>query len=453
MILQDKFGKNGGVMTEERKAVKNTVWIVACRVLQSVLNGIVTMFTARYFGPSDYGLLNYAASVAGFAAPVMLLGFDTTLVQEFVEKPEQKGTTLGTALGLNFVSGAVCVAGIAVFAALANPGEGATVTVCVLYSLNLPLQALKMTRYWFLAELKSKYTSLASLFAYVLVCLYRICLLAAGKGVCWFAVSQALDYLILSGVLLGAYHAAGGQKLRFSLKRGKQMLGRSRYYILSSLMVTMFAQTDKVMLKALLGDEAVGYYSAAVFCAGMTSFVFTAIIDSGRPVILAAARKDRAVFERRMTALYAIVVMLALAQSAVIAVSAEFVIRVLYGAQYLPSVGILRILVWYTTFSYLGAARTVWIQAEEKHPLLWKVNLYGALANAAFNFLLIPRWGANGAAAASLLTQMLTNFFLGLWMPQLRGNNALLLRSLDPRYLMEKAKAPADQKIWENRYE
>ena len=44
-------------------------------------------------------------------------------------------------------------------------------------------------------------------------------------------------------------------------------------------MVTIFAHTDKVMLKMMLSEEAVGIYSAAVTCAGLTSFVFAAIID------------------------------------------------------------------------------------------------------------------------------------------------------------------------------
>ncbi len=43
------------------------------------------------------------------------------------------------------------------------------------------------------------------------------------------------------------------------------------------MMITIFAQTDHIIIKLMLDNAAAGFYSAAVACAGMTSFVFTAI--------------------------------------------------------------------------------------------------------------------------------------------------------------------------------
>lgn len=187
------------------------------------------------------------------------------------------------------------------------------------------------------------------------------------------------------------------------------------------------------MLKTILGDEITGYYSAAITCAGMASFVFSAIIDSAKPLILEARKKSIQAFEHNMKVLYSLVIYLALAQSVVITVFAEMVIRILYGSSYLASVNILRLVVWYTTFSYLGSARTVWILGEGKHNLLWTVNLYGALANVALNLVLIPMWGAIGAALASLITQIFTNVLIGFIIPALRDNTRLIIRGLDPR--------------------
>ena len=70
--------------------------------------------------------------------------------------------------------------------------------------------------------------------------------------------------------------------------------------------------------------------------------------------------------------------------------------------------------------------------AEEKHDILWKANLMGALGNVALNYLLIPAAGAMGAALASLLTQIFTNVLLGFVMRQLRENNRMMIRGLNP---------------------
>ena len=201
------------------------------------------------------------------------------------------------------------------------------------------------------------------------------------------------------------------------------------------MMVTVFAQTDRIMLKLMIDETAVAYYSAAVTVAGMTSFVFAAIIDSMRPAVLECVGRDQQLFDSRMMKLYCVVIYLALVQSLVIALGAPLIIRVLYGEAFAGAVSALRIVVWYTTFSYLGAVRAVWILAKSLQKYLWIINLLGAILNVALNWLLIPVWGINGAAAASLVTQVFANVILGFLIRPIRENNRLILRSLDIRCL------------------
>ena len=84
----------------------------------------------------------------------------------------------------------------------------------------------------------------------------------------------------------------------------------------------------------------------------------------------------------------------------------------------------------------MGSIRNVWILAEEKQSCLWKINLFGALLNVVINSVLIPIWGAIGAAVASLLTQIFTNFFLGFVYKPIRKNNAMLLKGVNPIFLV-----------------
>lgn len=419
----------------QSKTVKNASWIIGCRLIQAILALLVTMISARYLGPSGYGLINYAASLVAFFVPVMQLGLNSTLVQEIVSAPEQEGETLGTALALTFTSSIACIIGIGVFAWFANRGETQTILVCVLYSILLVFQSLEMIQYWFQAKLMSKYTSITILAAYVVVAVYRIGLLITGCSIYWYAISQALDFAIIAVVLLVLYNRLSEHKLRISLKRAKLMLAKSKYYIISGLMITVFAQTDRIMLKMMLNEAAVGYYSAAVMCASLTAFVFVAIIDSARPSILEGKNKANDVFEERLKILYAVIIILALLQSCVITVFAKIIVNILYGAEYQCSIEALRIIVWYTTFSYLGAVRDIWILAENKQNYLWVINLSGATANVILNAVLIPIYGVNGAALASLVTQIFTNVIMGWIIRPIRPNNRLMLQSLNMRFI------------------
>lgn len=420
----------------KNKVVKNASWIIVCRIVQSVIALIIGMITARYLGSANYGLLNYASSVVAFVIPLAQLGLRNVLVEEIVSHPEREGKTLGTSLVLSVISGFFCIIGCITFVFFVNAGETDTLLVCALYSVSILFQMTEMVQYWYQAKLLSRYTSVVSLIAYVVVSLYKTYLLATGKSIYWFALSGAFDYLLISAVLIVLYYKLGNQKLSFSFTLGKNLLARSRYYIVSGMMVTVFAQTDKIMIKLMIGNSENGYYSAAIACAGMSGFVFSAIIDSLRPVIFESKKESNQKFERNMSLLYSIIIYMGLAQSLVLTFMAKPIVYILYGKAYLAAIPLLQIITWYSAFSYMGSVRNIWMLAEEKQKYLWIINLSGAVLNVVGNLILIPWIGAAGAAIASVLTQFFTNFVLCFFLRPIKPTLCLIGRSLHPKFII-----------------
>lgn len=422
---------------QNNRVVKNASWIIVCRVVQSLISLVIGMISARYLGPSDYGLINYASSIVAFVVPIAQLGLRNVLVEEIISQPEREGKTLGTSLIMSSVASLFCIAGCLAFVSIVNVGERDTLIVCVLYSISLIFQMTEMIQYWYQAKLLSKYTSVTSLVAYITVSLYKILLLVTKKSIYWFAVTSAFDYLIISVVLLIIYKKIGKQKLSFSFSLGKQLFSRSRYYIVSSMMVTVFSQTDRIMIKTMIGDSANGYYSAAMTCAAMTSFVFTALIDSMRPVIFESKKESQERYEKNVSRLYSLIIYLGLIQSLFLTFLAKPVITIIYGNQYLAAVQLLQIITWYSAFSYMGSVRNIWMLAEEKQKYLWIINLSGAALNVAGNFALIPVLGASGAAIISVVTQFFTNFVLCLILKPIKPTAQLIWRAMNPKLLIE----------------
>lgn len=426
------------------KVFGNAFWIIGCKLMQAVLNLVITMLTARFLGPSGYGLINYADSIAAFLVPIMELGFAGVLVQELIDHPEDEGRIMGTSMLLSVVSSLFCIGGVVGFAFVANAGEPLTLTVCFLYSISLTFRAVELMRYWFQAKYRAKEVALVSLVAYVLVSAYKVVLLVLGLDVRYFAMSFALDYALIDLFLLILYKKRGGAHMRMDGRVARRMLSSGKYYILSGMMVVIFAQTDKIMLKNMVSDAEVGFYSAAATCAAMTGFVFQAIVDAYRPYIFESLQRSRALFSLNMRRLYSIILYACLLESVVLALLARPAILILYGEGYLASVPILRVSVWYMTFSFLGVVRNVWLLAMGRQKYQWSINLLGALANVVLNFLLIPLWGAVGAAAASLVTQMFTNVIVGWILPPIRENNRLMLSAIHPKYILGLLKGHAD---------
>ena len=424
----------------KNRVVNNATWIIASRIIQALLSMVISMLTARYLGPAEYGLINYAASMVAFVVPIMHLGINSVLVQEIIRNPQDESTYVGTATGLNIISAILCIGGITGFVSVINKGETDTLLVCALYSILLLFQSFEMFQYWFQAKFLSKYTSIIALIAYIIVSIYKVYLLLSNKSVYWFAISNALDYLVIAVGTYIVFRKLTGDRLYFSTMIAKKLLRIGKYYILSDLMVTIFGQTDRIMLKSMVNNEATGYYSAAITCAGITQFVFGAILDSARPAILENKGANEAKYKNNMAFLYGIVIYLSLLQSVCMMLLAPIIINILYGSAYEPAISALRIVVWYTTFSYLGAARNIWILGEEKQHYLVPINLMGAIANVLLNWLLIPLWGINGAAIASLVTQFFTNIITGFLLLEIRPTNLLMLKGLSPKFMFDSIK-------------
>lgn len=417
------------------RIIQNAGWIIGCKVIKAILTLLVTMITARYLGVANYGLINYAAGIVAFVIPIMKLGLDAIAVHEIVNNPNKEGETLGTIVVLCLISSAMCIIGIWCFTSVVNHNEPITVAVCIIYGIVLVFQAIEMVQYWFQAKLLSKYSAIAMLASYIVVSIVQIILLLNHIDIRWFALSFSIDYCIIALILIIIYRRIGKQRLTFSFDRAKEMLSVSKFYVISALMVTIFNNTDRVMLKLMVGNEATGIYAAAHTCASMTSFIFVAIIDSMRGTIFESRIESDEKFERNLVRLYSIIIYFSLAQCIVVTTLSPLIIRIMYGTAYLNSTVVLQIAIWFSTFSYVGTVRDIWILSEGYQHHLWKINLSGAVLNIILNYFFIPLWGPSGAAIASVISQFYTNVIMGAIVKDIRPNNKLMIDGLNPKTL------------------
>ena len=424
----------------ENRVVKNASWIIVAQIFRVIFSIIVSSLTARYLGPSDFGVLNYAMSLVSFLIPIMQLGFSAIIVKELISNPEEEGKILGTAILGNFISGILCVIGLIIFVNVYNHGENTLILVTSLYSMVLIVESFSIISFWFQAKLLSKYTSLVTLFAYVVVSIYKIVLLVLGKSVVWFSIANVLDYLLINSFLFIIYKRKSQNKLSFSFKIFKRMFSASKYYIFTGIMVTIFLQTDRIMIKNLLGDEATGLYSVCISCATMTSFFFAAIIDSARPIIFENRKRNIELFNNNITYLYGIIIYLCIAQNIVVSIFSKLIIWLLYGDSYLVAAPALSVLIWYTLFSYVGSVRNVWLLAENKSKYIVIIDSVGAIFNIFANFIFIKYMGIMGAALASVCTQFISNIVVVSLIKDSRINVKLILKSLNPVFLFKQTK-------------
>ena len=416
---------------------KNSIWIILGKVLQMLVGLLIGMLTARYLGPSDYGLINYSSSYVSFFTPIYTLGLSSILVNELIKRPDKQGEILGSSIVLRLVGALISSIFIFVWVYCIHPDDGVLLVVTALQCVSIFFQWSELFNYWCQSELNSKASVIIQFVAYLLTSGYKIWLLATGKSVIWFAFSISFDFILQAVFYLFYFIKRTGQRYSFKLITAKELFKNSYHYIFSAFGAVLYAQTDKLMLGWFFDNEEVGLYTAAVTISTLWTFLLSALIDSSRPVIIQTREMDLEEYKKKIVRLYSVIIYASFIVCAGMCFGANLIINILYGQDYLHAIPVLRVAAWSTLFSFLGVARSVWCVAEKKQKYEKYLTFGGAFVNIGLNLLLIPIGGIVGAAVATLVTQVVSNVLILFFIKDMRENGMFIIKALHPKYCKE----------------
>lgn len=389
-----------------KKLISNSFWMMASKIYSMLISLIVGSLSARYLGPSNYGVLNYGTAIISFFTTVSSLGLSFTLVVEMVKKPNKVGSYLGTALFMRFIIAMVSFFGIIGIVVVLEPNNGLLQIVTALQAISVILNSYEILLYWFQQHLQMKFVTIASMVALTITGIWRILLLVFNASIEFFALSNSVTALVCGGIVAIIFFKKDHPKLIINLKDGIYLLKGSYHFIISGLAVTLYSQLDRIMLGKLLSSEMVGYYSAAMVIATMWQFVPNALINSARPVITDLKQKNEVEYLSKYKLLLLSINVLGLAVSIGFMILGGVCVQILYGLSYDPATAPLKILIWSTSFAMIGTARVIWLVNEGIGEYEKYFTIMGSVVNVVLNALFIPIWGITGAALTTLISQL-----------------------------------------------
>lgn len=432
-------------MTKNR-FLSNTFWILAGQVVKMIISLFVSLLTARYLGPSNQGVITYVASYITFFTSLIGLGLNGVIIHEFVNQQKDEGKILGTAIALRFASSVISFVAFMALIYCIDSNDNTIVIVAFLQAIQLPFLCFDTINYWYQAKLLSKYPSIIQTLAYVITSAYKVYLLCTGKNVLWFAFSISLDIMIMAAMYFFMYLRHKTQKLSFSVVIAKRLIKSGTPFILANMMVVIYGQMDRIMIKQMLDSTTeVGLYSTAITVCSLIGFIPSAILDSARPLIAEVKKADEEEYKLRFRQLVAGLMWICFLYSAFITVFSKPLLNLMYGDAYLGANICLKIAVWYTAFSYIGSARSFWLICENKKRYVFYFSALGAALNLILNLILIPFLGINGAALATLVTQIMANFIIPLLFKDTRDYGraiicGITLRNIELKSALNKVK-------------
>lgn len=410
---------------------RNVGWIFIGNVAHAVLQYLLNIYIARVFSTDDYGLINYAASLIAFFTSVGTLGFSGIIIKSFSEDEKNTGKYLGSAIGARLMFSVGAIVLLQVIVRTANSEDAMLPTIVFYQSISILFGAFDLIVYWFRYQYEAQRVAVLKLAAFFVSAAWRIVVVAVFRSLTGYVFGVTLETVVFSILLAVSFRKNYPEhRFRFSARTVRDLLLISYPFITSEILSTIYGQTDKIMLKSMMNNEAVAMYSVALTLASAISIIPQALIEGFRPDILKYRATDPAQYHRRLKQLYASVFWICIAYCIAITVLAKWIILILYGEKYLGAVPALSLVVWYTTFSYFGSINNIYMVAENKAKWVQITTLVGALTNVCLNFLLIPRFGVVGAAGASLLTQFIANFVMVYLIKPLREDFFLILQAI-----------------------
>lgn len=413
------------------KFLKNTSWIFFGNVVHAVLQYVINIICARAFGANDYGLINYAASLIAFFTSIGTLGFNGIITKKFAENEENAGTYLGTGMMARLFFSVFSIVALQVIVKSANGTEPELQIIVFCQSLQILFGTADLIVYWFRFKSEAKTVALIRLFSFFIASVWKIVSIIILNNIVLYVVGVALETALFSVLLVWFFHKEYHKyKFSFDVNTLKNMLKISYPFIFSAILATVYGQTDKIMIKSMLDNNAVAMYSVSQTLAGVIAIIPTALIEGFRPDIMTYKIKDETMYRIRLKQLYGIVFWLCMIYGLFITLLARPVVLLLYGNAYIGAVPSLSLIVWYTSFSYFGAINNLYMVAENKTVWVQVTALTGAALNIGLNFFMIPSGGIVGAAAASLITQIVTNFVALYCIKPLRENFYIMVQGI-----------------------
>jgi len=394
------------------KIFDNIGWLFLDKILRMGVGLFVGVWVARYLGPKQFGLFNFATAFTALFGAVATLGLPGIVVRDIVQDQSCKEETLGTAALLHFIGGALAYGLIiGVIFQVRSDDPLARVLVAIIGSIML-LKSSEVAVYWFESQVQSKYTVWVQNTVFLVMAATKVVLILNNARLiafAWLMFAEAASVAVIMFIIMGL-HGPSLRKLHASVIRAKTLLNDSWPLILSTIAITIYMKIDQIMLGQMLNDEAVGIYSAAVRISEVWYFIPITVVASVFPAILEAKNRSDEQYYAYLQKLYDLMVWLSVSVALPMTFLATPIVKFLFGVDYVEAGTVLSIHIWAAVFVFLGVASGRWFLAENRQMLSLQRTVVGAIVNILLNFVLIPTYGVVGAAITLVVSQIVASW-------------------------------------------
>jgi O-antigen/teichoic acid export membrane protein len=418
------------------KIIHNISWLFFDKIFRMGVGFFVGVWIVRYLGPEQFGLLSFATAFVGLFGAFSALGLQEIVVRDIVRNPDCAPETLGTAAILQLIGAVAAYLIVLVAIAYLRPDDAIARTIVAILGSMMLFKASEVVTYWFESQVLSKYIVWVNNSVFLMFVAIKVVMILQQAPLIAFVWATLAEALVLAVILLGVMSKFGLSllNLRYNTVRAKILLKEAWPLALSSISIVAYMRLDQVMLAEMIDNEAVGVYSVAVRLVEVLYFLPIIVVMSVGPTIVKKFQIDRGTANLFVQDLYDILFVSSLLLAATLWISSDFLIKLLFGEPYREAVTILEVYAWNLIFVSMGVARGQWLIVNNLQRYSYIYISMALALNALGNFLLIPYWGALGAAYATVASTISATLIFPALFKETRLSSFMLMKSLSPKH-------------------
>ncbi len=396
------------------ETIENTLWLGGSSVMNGILGAVVAALLARTLGVAEYGIYTLVISLIVLLTDVADFGFNSSVIRFGSESiaagdREKLKAVVAIVTRWKLIAGAAVLLVAALFlnTIVEYVFHHVDERIAAYFRLSLIAVALGILAGVFVPI----YHAHKSFRSYALVFSVRglmklVLILAAVLALAqlsislliWIEIVSILAYLIL------LYGVAPFKELALATREPaleRQMLGFNKWISLYQALALIGARLDLAFVGGLSDAHALGLYGAASKVSGLMTVAASSYMTVLLPDMSSSPSSEHLSRKRRNA--FVVVGMMGVGVLVVMLV-ADPLVRILFGAGFADAASVLRILcvgLLLTVAAYPLNASLFAMNKSAVFPLMSAVSVPAFVAG---NLLLVPRFGADGAAMAYALS-------------------------------------------------
>lgn len=396
--------------TDNQTIAKNTAWLFIGQIGSRLLRAAIVIYAARILGAESWGAFSYALGIATFLTTFSDIGINALITKEASRQPELKNQYLATAFFTKVGILILLISGVFLFFPyLTKIQEAAAIMPILIFVFafdSLRDLGSALSR----ALEKMQIEALINIFTNLAIVVLGFVLLFNYQT----SYSLALGYALGSGIGLIAIIITLREHFKnlftnFQKSMVKKIILTAWPFGLMSLMGVMMLNTDIIMLGWIRSASEVGYYSVAQKIIQLLYVLPALFASSIFPALSRYVKTDPEKAKKLLEKTVALTILIALPITILGLIFSQPIFQLMFGQEYLPSIASFQILLITLLIVYpsnlIGNAVFAY---DQQRNFIFFVGI-AVVGNIFFNFLLIPRLGIEGAAIATVLTQLITN--------------------------------------------